>query len=197
MYNSAAVYAWLTVGTQVFHRRLSNRERYATVQLLEEKMRRTTKTLVGTMAVMLALLPATSARADSLVLFYTFFRDVGQIETGSVAPDGTFANLQFFGAPLWTHIAGLGNGLVLSYDANTGSAKTAFVDTDGTFTILLSYFPFAHWTHIAGLGNGLVLFYDADTGSAETGSVDTDGIFTNLQVFSISAFPPWTLVVGL
>jgi len=158
-------------------------------------MRRTTKTLVGTMAVMLALLGATSARADSLVLFYTFFPDVGHIETGSVAPDGTFTSLQFFGNPRWTHIAGLGGGEVLFYDAYTGVAQTGSVAPDGTFTHQRGYSPFAHWTHIAGLGNGEVLFYNVDNFMAQTGSVASDGTFTNQLVYS--GFATWSHIVGL
>ena len=145
------------------------------------------------LAMLALLLPATSARADSLVLFYD--RNTGAAETGFVDTDGTFTDLNLYsGFAPWTHIAGVGGGLVLFYDRNTGAAETGFVDTNGTFTVLNVYSGFAPWTHIIGVGGGLVLFYDRNTGAAETGFVDTNGTFTDLNVYS--GFAPWTHIAA-
>jgi hypothetical protein len=84
---------------------------------------------------------------------------------------------------------------VLFYDANTGNAEAAFVDTGGTFTVRQDYTGFASWTHITGLDNGVVLLYDANTGKAETDFVDTDGTFTNLMVYA--RLGSWTNIVGI
>src|SRR5260370_16220302 len=135
-------------------------------------MRRTKTSLVGTMAVMLSLRPATSARAQSLVMFYNFV--TGATETGSVDGNGTFTDLQVFTTVPWTHIAGPGGGEVLFYSSVNRRALTGSVDGNGTFTVQQVYSGFGCWTNVAGLiRDGEVLFDDATTTEevANTGSV--------------------------
>lgn len=121
------------------------------------------------LAMPVLLLPATSARADSLVLLYN--GNTGTADTGFVDTNGNFTDLNVYTTVGdWTHIVGLGGGLVLFYNS-VGFARTYFVDTNGNFTPLKFYTGFAPWTHVVGLGGGLVLFYNEFTGVAETGSV--------------------------
>ena len=82
-----------------------------------------TRRAAGLLAVLALLLPATPARADSLVLFYN--RDTGAGQTSFLAADGTFTDLYLYsGFAPWTHIAAVGGGLVLFY--NQAPARQAF-----------------------------------------------------------------------
>ena len=106
--------------------------------------------------------------------------------TGRVGADGSYTRLS---EPLlwdvWTHIVGVGNGVILAYNRDTRLATTGRFSGDGGYSDLQNHPGFDDWTGIHAMTDGTLLFYNTTTGAAATGRIAADGGFTNLHSGSI------------